>query len=153
MVDVRTEILIDKPLSEVAGYAADPDNAPKWYVNIRSVEWKTPKPLVVGSQIEFHARFLGRNLEYTYEITQYTPEKKLVMRTAEGPFPMQTTYTWEAITADRTRMTLRNNGAPSGFSKMLAPMMEMMMRRANVKDLKRLKMLLERTLTLVEDVA
>ena len=142
-VDVHTEIVIARPCGQVASYAADPDNVPEWYVNIKSVEWKTSSPAVVGSQITFVARFLGRRLEYTYEIAELIPDERLVMRTSEGPFPMETIYTWEAVTESSTRMTLRNRGRPTGFSVLMKPLMVFMMRRANRKDLKRLKHLLE----------
>ncbi|MED1470797.1 SRPBCC family protein [Bacillus salipaludis] len=143
MVDVRREIIINSPIDKVARFAGDPDNAPKWYVNIRSVEWKTPKPLICGSKIAFKAEFLGRQLEYTYEIAEYISGQKLVMRTAQGPFPMETTYTWEKLDTVATRMTLRNAGNPSGFSKIFAPIMGKMMKRENQKDLQRLKNILE----------
>ena len=143
MVDVLTDIIINRPLDKVANYAANPDNAPEWYVNIKSAVWKSPKPLTVGSQIAFKAQFLGRELAYTYEIVEYIPGQKLVMRTAEGPFPMETTYTWTAIDESHTRMTLNNKGQPSGFSKLFAPLMATMMRKANTKDLKRIKEILE----------
>jgi uncharacterized membrane protein len=142
-VDVRTEILIRRPLSVVAAYAADPDHAPAWYVNIDSAVWITPKPLVLGSRVAFQARFLGRTLAYTYEIAEYEPGRKLVMRTAEGPFPMETTYAWEAVDGDTTRMSLRNRGEPAGFSRLFAPFMATMMRKANEKDLANLKSILE----------
>jgi uncharacterized membrane protein len=142
-VDVLTEIEIDRPNVEVAAYAANPDNAPKWYVNIESVEWKTSPPAAVGSRMAFVARFLGRRLAYTYEIVDMVPGSRLVMRAAEGPFPMETTYTWEAAGERRTRMTLRNRGEPQGFSTMLAPFMAAAMKRANRKDLAKLKSLLE----------
>lgn len=84
-VDVFTEIIINRPRFEVARFAADPDNATAWYKNIKSVEWRTPKPLQVGTQLEFKARFMGKQLAYTYEVASYVPDEKFVMRTADGP--------------------------------------------------------------------
>lgn len=144
-VDVLTETVIDRAPDEVAAYAGDPSNAPRWYVNIKSVEWKTAPPMRVGSQLAFVARFLGRRLAYTYEIVDLVLGHRLVMRTAQGPFPMETTYTWEPVGEGQTRMTLRNRGEPAGFSKITAPLMAAAMRRANRKDLARLKWLLELT--------
>ena len=143
-VDVRTEIDIDRPVADVAGYAADPSNAPEWYVNIESATWRTEPPVRVGSQVEFTARFLGRRLTYTYEVVELVPGERLVMRTAEGPFPMETTYTWAPAGDGSTRMTLRNRGESAGFSRLMAPLMAPAMRRANTKDLTCLKELLER---------
>lgn len=143
-VDVRTETTIERPVDEVAAYASDPSNAPEWYANIESVTWRTEPPLRVGSQLDFVARFLGRRLAYTYEITELVPGERLVMRTAQGPFPMETTYTWEPAGEGSTRMSLRNRGEPAGFSKAIAPFMAGAVRRANRKDLAALKSLLER---------
>jgi uncharacterized membrane protein len=142
-VDVTTEIEIDRPRAGVAAYVSDPDNAPQWYGNIERVEWETPRPLGPGSRIAFVARFLGRTLEYTYEIKELSDAEKLVMSTAEGPFPMETTYTWGDSPSGGTHMTLRNRGEPSGFSKLMAPLMARFVRSANRKDLARLKRILE----------
>ena len=125
-VDVLTEIVIERPCD---------------------VEWQTQPAVSVGSKVAFVAHFLGRRLAYTYEIVDFSPGQRLVMRTAQGPFPMETTYTWEATSAGRTKMTLRNRGMPSGFGVFLAPFMAMAMRRANQKDLARLKAILEEQIT------
>jgi uncharacterized membrane protein len=142
-VDVLSQIVIDRPREIVAAYAADPDNAPKWYVNIKIVEWLSERPMRVGSRVAFVAHFLGRRLAYTYDIVEWTPGERLVMRTPQGPFPMETRYTWASLTESATIMTLRNRGAPSGFTSVIAPFMAMAMKRANRKDLARLKLILE----------
>src|SRR5438128_4281747 len=138
-VDVSSEVVIQRPRNEVAEYSSNPDNAPTWYVNIKTVEWKTPPPVRVGSHIAFVAHFLGRRMAYTYEVVELVPGERFVMRTAEGPFPMETSYTWETTADGATRMTLRNRGTPAGFSKWLAPFLAGAMRRANRKDLAALK--------------
>jgi uncharacterized protein YndB with AHSA1/START domain len=139
-----TETTIDRPIEEVASYVADPSNAPEWYANINSADWKTSPPLQRGSRIAFVARWMGRRLEYTYEVIDFVPNERLVMRTAEGPFPMETTYTWQALGDGKTRMAIRNRGEPSGFAKVAAPVMAATIRRANEKDLRNLRSILER---------
>ena len=141
-VDVRTDIIIRRALEVVSAYAGDPANAPEWYVNIESVEWASKPAIEVGARAAFVASFLGRRLAYTYEIAELVPGERLVMRTAEGPFPMETTYLW-SDTAGGTRMELRNRGEPVGFSRVTAPVLSSAMRRANRKDLEQLKALVE----------
>ncbi len=139
-----TEIDITRPRDEVSAFAADPSNATAWYKNIKAVEWDTPPPVVVGSRIRFRAQFLGRTLNYTYEVRELEPGRRFVMATAQGPFPMETTYAWEDVAGGATKMTLRNRGEPSGFAAVTAPVMTRAMRKANMADLRRLKALLER---------
>jgi uncharacterized membrane protein len=143
-VDVVTEIKVNRSRDQVAAFAADPDNTTAWYKNIESVEWETPPPVAVGSRLRFRARFLGRTLEYTYKVRENDPGRRFVMATAHGPFPMETTYSWEDAASGATRMTLRNRGEPSGFAAVAAPVISRAMRKANEADLRRLKALLER---------
>lgn len=143
-VDVLTETVIDRPLAIVAAYAADPENAPEWYRNISKIEWRSGPPVAPGARVAFVAQFLGRTLEYTYEIIEFTPGVRLVMRSDGKPFPMETTYTWEDVGEGRTRMTLRNTGQPSGYAAIGARALAAAMRSANAKDLAQLKAVLER---------
>ena len=142
-VDVETRIEVARPRAEVAAYACDPDNATAWYANIETVEWRSPRPLQPGSQLTFVAHFLGRRLEYTYAVREHIPGERFVMSTAEGPFPMETTYAWTDAPGGGTTMILRNRGEPAGFARMAAPVMARAMRRANGADLRRLKEILE----------
>ena len=142
-VDVLTEVVIERPVDVVAEYVGDPSNAPEWYANIESIKWLTEPPVAVGSRMDFVAHFLGRRLAYTYEVVELVPRQRLVMRTAQGPFPMETSYEWSPASDGSTRMSLRNRGEPSGFAGVAAPLMSAAMRRANQKDLARLKSLLE----------
>jgi uncharacterized protein YndB with AHSA1/START domain len=143
-VDVSTAIDIRRPRHEVAAYASDPDHTTEWYANIKTVERESPPPLAVGSRMRFVATFLGRRLVYTYEVVEHVPGERFVMRTAEGPFPMETTYTWQDAGEGATRMTMRNRGEPAGFAKVTAPVMAAAIRRAMTKDLARLRAILER---------
>ncbi|GAA2031298.1 SRPBCC family protein [Terrabacter terrae] len=146
-VDVVTSIEIDVDRDQVAAFASNPENAPRWYVNISSVVLETAPPLAVGSRMAFVAHFLRRRIAYTYEVRELRDGERFVMSTADGPFPMQTTYTWSDTADGGTRMTLRNQGEPSGFGHLTAPVIARAMRRANRKDLQRLKSLLENSTT------
>jgi hypothetical protein len=142
-VDVLSEVVIARPRAEVAAYASDPDTATTWYANITAVEWRTPPPLAVGTRLAFVAGFLGRRLAYTYEVREHVRGERFVMATAEGPFPMETTYAWADAGAGATRMTLRNRGEPRGFARMAAPVVARAVRHANAGDLRRLRAILE----------
>ena len=142
-VDVETTIEIARPRAEVAAFAADPDNVHAWYKNIKRVEWLTDRPLRVGTRLAFAAEFLGRRMAYTYEVVEHEPGERLVMRTADGPFPMETTYVWADGPDGSTVMALRNRGRPAGFSAVASPMMAAGIRRNNRGDLQRLKQVLE----------
>lgn len=116
MTDVITQIQINKSIQDIALYALNPDNAPKWYVNIKSIEWKMQPPLSAGTQMAFKAEFVGRIFAYTYEFAQLVPGNKLVIQTFEGAFQMQTACTFKKISDDKPKLVLHNAGTPTGFS-------------------------------------
>ena len=86
-VDVQVEVVIDRPVVEVASFAGDPGNAPQWYANIASVSWQTPPPVSVGSRMDFVAHFLGRTLAYTYEVVELEPEQSVGDEDRRRPVP------------------------------------------------------------------
>lgn len=141
MIDVVSEIVIARPRAEVAAYVLDQDNAPRWHKNVESVEWVTPPPAAVGVRFTYAAKVLG-GVAYTYEVRELDDGERFVMSTADGPFEMETTYTWADAPGGATRMTLRSRGEPR--NKLSGSVMARAVRRANRKDLRRLKKLLER---------
>ena len=143
-VDVTLTADIRRPRPKVAAFACDPSNVPAWYANIRSVDVITPGPLVVGSRMRFVATFLGRTIDYTYEVADLVAGERMTMTTASGPFPMTTTYSFEDLDSGATRMSMRNHGSPSGFGAVAAPVVSRAMRHAMTKDLRALTRLLER---------
>ena len=142
-VDVASEILIERPPGIVSAYVSDPANAPSWHDHIKSAGWLHDAAPRVGSRISIVAEFLGRKLEFIYEIIEFTPGEKLEMRSVEGPFPMQTAYVFEETRDGHTRVSMRNHGEPSGVSKLMTPMIATAMRSAGEKDLAKLKRILE----------
>lgn len=143
-VDVEVTELIARPVADVAAYATEPTNAPRWYQRITAADRETDGPVQVGSRFAFKARFMGRDLAYTYEVTGHEPGVRLTMSTADGPFPMTTDYRWEPSGTDTTTMSIRNHGQPTGFSRLASPLLSIAMRRAMRGDLRTLKKILER---------
>ena len=142
-IDVSTEIEIARPRGEVAAYAADPDYVTAWYANIESVEWQTPRPAVVGSRLAFVARFLGRRLAYTYEVREVVADERFVMSTERRPVPDADDL---RVGRRRPRRDTDDAAKPRrarGLPRLFAPLMATAVRRANRKDLARLKELLE----------
>jgi uncharacterized protein YndB with AHSA1/START domain len=142
-VDVEVHLTIDRPRADVAGYCCDPDNVTAWHANITAVWWETPGPLAIGSRFRFTSDFLGRRLQYTYEVVELVPAERFVMRSDGVPFAMETTYTWEDADGGGTFMTLRNRGEPRGFAGLATPILATAIRRATSNDLARLKRILE----------
>lgn len=145
-MDVTAATTFDAPRTLVAAVAGDPDQAMRWYANIRSVQWEGDPVLQEGARVDFVARFLGRRLAYTYEIVDLVPDERLVMRTDDGPFPMETTYTWwdeeEVEGRPRTGMSLRNAGRPKAMTTLASGAVTLGMKRAMRRDLERLRLVL-----------
>lgn len=142
-VDVMVDLVIDRPRADVATYASDLSNTHDWYESVESVSWETPPPLAVGSRVDLVVTAMGRRNTYTYEIVDFVPSERLAMRTGNGPFPMETVYTWKPVDDSRTHMAIHSHCEPSGLAKMGAPMISAGIRRSTQRDLSTLKRILE----------
>ena len=142
-IDVNVDTLIRRPPSEVARYAMAPENEPVWISGISHSRLLTDPPLRVGSQVERVAGFLGKRIVYVLGVDEHEPERRIVMETVRGPFPMRVTYAFEDDNGG-TRARLRVEGETGGFYGRLAdPIMGAQVRRSLAKDLANLKRLTE----------
>jgi hypothetical protein len=80
--DVQSAIVINRPVSEVSRHAADPDDAPLWYVNIKFGRMGDAASSGGGLRVAFVAPFLGRRLPSTYELVEFIPGIRMVTSSA-----------------------------------------------------------------------
>jgi hypothetical protein len=144
MVAVTTDIVINLPREKVAEFATNPDTVYLWYAPIRSVEWQSPPPLQVGSKLAVTIEWFGLLLQNSFQVVEYIPGQKLIVRSVNEIFQLEITLGWHAIDGRTTRMTIRSRGLPVGFSKVLTPLIAWVVKRINHRDLKFLKRLLEK---------
>jgi hypothetical protein len=145
IVDVAVAAVIERPIEDVSAFAGDPSKVLAWRRRVSSAEWQTDPPVMLGSRITFRTRFLGREAVRTYEIVDHTPGSQIAIRTVagSGPFTMQTTATWRALSERATHMVLRTRSEPGGIWLLAAPVLSSTTRRTMARDLAHLKRLLE----------
>jgi uncharacterized membrane protein len=143
MVDVSTEIIINLPKEKVVEFASDPRNVPNWCTHIKSVEWNNETPLRAGAKLVFNERIMRRPQQHVYEVVEIIPGQKVIMKSQSNGMRMETTVAWQAISENTTCMTLRNRGVPLAFSKSIAPLLKLAIRKASRRNLKQLKRMLE----------
>lgn len=151
-MDVTVATVFEAPRAVVARISGDPGQAKRWYGNVRSVRWAGEPDLVEGAQMDIVTHSLGRNRAHTYRVVELVPDERLVMRTEQGPFPMETTYSWwdedPVDGSPRTGMSLRNAGRANAMTSLASGAVTLGMKRAMRRDLERLRLLLREEPTL-----
>ena len=146
-INVKAELLINKPKDEVAAYATDPVNDPVWISGMVESKMLTDPPLAQGSQVERVASFLGRRIQYILEVVDWEPGSRMGMHSIKGPFPMDVTYEFEEAPSEMVELgTLAKisvRGEASGFFKLASPLLAQAVKRSIGKDLKNLKEIME----------
>jgi len=141
-MDVTVSAEIGRPPAEVAAFAMNPDNEPRWIGGIKRTRVLTPLPVATGSQVERVASFLGRSFSYVLEADEFVAGHHVVMTSVRAPFPMRVTYQFDP-SGSGTRVTNRVQGDTGGFYRLAAPLMKQAVRRSLKRDLSTLKRLLE----------
>jgi uncharacterized membrane protein len=144
MVRVTSEILVTRSADEVFAFIADAENNPRWQRGMRSCRWVTPGPIGVGSTYTQRARFLGRDIASTFEVTDLQPGRSISIRTIESTFPIEVTRSAVPIGDDRTRVNAVVVGDPTGVFRIATPVLRRMVQRSVRADYRRLQRLLDR---------
>lgn len=142
MARAETSRDIDRPISDVYAYVADPGRQPEWAALVLEVRGTRGGPAREGDTFTVAAKFLGRRLETTYRVTAADENRLLAYKSTEGPVPHAWTFTFEPE-GDATRVTSEVEGEPGGFFALAAPLVENAMRRQMETDLATLQALLE----------
>ena len=140
MVRVDSEVVINRPASEVFSYLTDPEKAPEWQASL--IEAHADGPMQVGTKVTEVRKFLGRRMESTLEVTEYEPDRKFSMRIISGPVPFEVEHTLDSEDG-RTRLKWVGTGEPGRFFKLTEPLVARQAQRQFRGDFETLKELLE----------
>ena len=139
---VDTSVEIRRPIEEVFAYVADPTTAPKYSSTWIESSLVGSGPMRVGSRVKRVARFLGRRVEMTAEVTEYEPNHKLSGRSISGPIPGSTEFSFEP-TEHGTRVHVKIEAEAEGLYKLAGPVLSGVAKHAWDTDFAALKALLE----------
>jgi uncharacterized protein YndB with AHSA1/START domain len=135
-------VLIARPIDEVFAFVADVRNRPSWDDSVDREELTSPEPIGVGSTVRTRLRSMGRDYEYTWEIVEHEPPRRMRVESTSGPFP--TTLTFEFDGRDGgTQVTASVMGRPTGMLRALQPMISRTTQQNLDRGYARLKRLLE----------
>lgn len=143
MIEVTSEVAIDRPADEVFTFLADAENNPTWQQGMQRCKWTTTPPIREGSIYEQEARMLGKTITSTFEVTDLQPGRRITVRTIESTFPIEVTRSVEPTSETTCRAGAHVTGDPSGMFKLAAPLLRKMVERSVRGDYRRLKEHLE----------
>jgi uncharacterized protein YndB with AHSA1/START domain len=128
MVDFTIETEIERTPAEMFAYVTDPTKLATWQTNTVSAVPETDGPVRVGSRIrEVHRAPGGKRIEELVEVAEYEPDRVLELRNIEGP-PVQGRITLEP-TERGTRFRFRVYAQPTGATRIVEPLLRVIVKR------------------------
>ena len=143
MTDITTTAEIERPATVVFDFVADMANNPQWQQGQQRCEWTSEPPHGIGSTYDQEARFLGKTVTSSFEVTEFEPGRLIRIVSTAGTMPIDVTRTVEALGDQRCRVSARVQGDPPRVFRLLGPLLDKMVSRNVAKDYERLKALLE----------
>jgi uncharacterized membrane protein len=139
---MEDSIVINRPAAEVFAYLADVTNWPQWNQAAGNVTQTPPGPMAVGTTLQGASEMMGRIMEWSSEIVEYEPNKKVSQKMRVGPTEVEASWIFDAVEGG-TRLTMRSEGETSGLFKIAGPLMDRAVKKQIEENLARLKAVLE----------
>ena len=138
-----TTIDIERPAADVFAYVADMANNPKWQDGMESCVWTSALPIGVGSTYDQVAKFLGKEIRTSFEVTEFEIDHHIRIKSVVSTFPLDIARDVEATSDASCRVTAIVAGEPTGVMKLTTPFTKPMVARSVRKDYQKLKGRLE----------
>ncbi len=140
---VQASVDIGRPPARVFEYLSNFENNPTWQSGMRHARFTSDPPLRVGSTYEQVARFLGRRIVSSFEVTEFIPGESISIASVGGSFPIQITRRVQALSDSSTRVTADISGQPGRMFLIATPLLRWIVQRSGNKDYANLKRILE----------
>ncbi|HEX9231767.1 MAG TPA: SRPBCC family protein [Jatrophihabitantaceae bacterium] len=135
-------ITIDRAPSAVFAYLAEFENVPRWNYAIADTRKVTDGPVGVGARY-LQMRTIPSRSEETFEVVEFEPDRRLVIRGQIGPFSGDIAYLLEGA-ANATVLTNTCDLRAHGPLSVVAPLATRRVQSAVAANLDVLKQILER---------
>jgi len=140
MPEASNTVEIARPPPDVSAFLADGTNGPRWRSGVIDVAHQAGEGKGAVYTQGVKGPF-GRRVPADYELTAYEPESRIAFRAIAGPVRPEGSYELEPA-GGATRVTFSLRWTPTGFARLMAPMVAKTM-RCEVAQLARLRELLE----------
>lgn len=144
MIDVSTKLVLSQTRERAAEYALELDNAPRWIDGVKSVEWKTPKPVAIHSKVILHADASGKK-GITYQVILFEPAYAIRFKSTDATYPTEFTISFEdGEEAGTCKAAMRMKQTITGLSSVAEPLVKIGLKKSVAKSMVALKAAVER---------
>lgn len=143
MPEITEEVTIERPLEDVFAFISDPDN--QTLINSNMLRYTTDGPPEKGRRSSGTTKVAGREIEWTSEITEFDPPRRIEFRSIEAPMGFHLTYELDDVTSHTTRVRFHQEVDSLGgfFGKLSDPLVTRLYAHDVKSNLAHLRELLE----------
>ncbi|MEK7807225.1 MAG: SRPBCC family protein [Chloroflexota bacterium] len=142
MARTEASVVIKRPAAAVFAFLTDIGKGTQWQASVMEASKTSEGPVGVGATGREVRRFMGRQMETTFEVTEFEHDRKISFKSTSGPIAMRGRYTLEPAVGG-TRLSIVVDGELDGVLKLAEPMVVQSVKRQLDADFGTLKDLLE----------